>query len=347
LPAEREEDWLKFIWGKKELTFMIIPGANRRTVRFKLPHSSLYIVPSVILLVLIGFFVTIYFMNTLSHQTQNGMKQAFDGQERKLVDQITTKTSEFEQLQVNLIELAQQADEFKVTLEEIKKLDHVIELMSQPEAINGTSKKVTSTTTTQQVNKTNLDVGGSNVPVTSEDVSTLVSHTKEGLFSLVGDINALLDNLNASEAKIKEAVYLRSITPTLWPIASHSITSGFGIRIDPFTFKPSMHTGYDIDGEMNDPVYVTASGKVIAVGYDNEFGNYIIIDHSHGIETEYMHLNKILVKRGESVSKGGQIGLVGTTGRSTGSHLHYEVHKNGIQIDPKPYLISDRKDERK
>lgn len=335
---------MKFIWGKKELTFMIIPGANRRTVRFKLPHSSLYIVPSVILLVLMGFFVTIYLMNIRSHQTRNSMQQAFDGQERQLVDQITHKTSELEQLQIDLIDLAQQADEFKVKLEEIKKIDHVIELMSQPEGINGTSKKLSSNT---PVNGSNHDVGGSDLPVTSQDVSSLVSNTKQGLFSLVGDINALLENLSQSEAKIKEAERLRSITPTLWPIASHRITSGFGVRIDPFTSRPSMHTGYDIDGEFNDPVYVTAAGKVIAAGYDDEHGNYIIVDHSRGIETEYMHLNKMLVKRGESVTKGQQIGLVGSTGRSTGSHLHYEVHKNGIQIDPKPYLISDRKDERK
>ncbi|WP_239696612.1 peptidoglycan DD-metalloendopeptidase family protein [Paenibacillus oryzisoli] len=338
---------MKFIWGKKELTFMIIPGANRRTVRFKLPHSSLYIVPSVILLVLIGFFVTIYIMNTQSHQTQNSMQQAFDGQERQLVDQITHKTSELEQLQIDLIDLAQQADEFKVKLEEIKKIDHVIELMSQPETVNGTSKKVASTPSTKPVHGTNVDIGGSDVPVSTDDVSSLVSDTKQGLSSLVGDIHALLEHLSQSEAKIKEAEFLRSITPTLWPISSHSITSGFGIRIDPFTSRPSMHTGYDIDGEYNDPVYVTAAGKVIAVGFDGELGNYIVVDHGRGIETEYMHLNKILVKRGESVTKGQHIGLVGSTGRSTGSHLHYEVHKNGIQIDPKPYLISDRKDERK
>ncbi|OCT11571.1 peptidase M23 [Paenibacillus pectinilyticus] len=323
---------------------MIIPGANRRTVRFKLPHSSLYIVPSVIALVLLGFFVTIYFMNTRSHQTRNSMQQAFDGQERQLVDQITHKTSEIEQLQSDLIDLAQQADEFKVKLEEIKKLDHVIELMSQPENINGTSKKLSSSA---PLKGSNLDVGGSDVPVTSQEVSSLVSDTKQGLFSLVDDINALLDHLTESEAKIKEANRIASITPTLWPIASHSITSGFGIRIDPFTFKPSMHTGYDLDGELNDPVYVTAAGKVIEVGYDDEHGNHIIVDHSRGIETEYMHLNKMLVKRGESVTKGQQIGLVGSTGRSTGSHLHYEVHKSGVPIDPKPYLITDRKDERK
>ncbi|SDN37471.1 Peptidase family M23 [Paenibacillus sp. yr247] len=324
---------------------MIIPGANRRTVRFKLPHSSLYIVPSLILLVLIGFFVTIYLMNTYSLQTANNMQRTFDGQERQLVDQITLKNSELEQLQTNLIDLSQQANEFKAKLEEIKKLDHVIQLMTQTEGTNRTSKKL-SALSVEPPNGASSDVGGSEVPVTSQDVSLLVSSTKQGLSSLVGDINALLSNLNESESRLQEAERLRSITPTLWPTVTHSITSGFGIRIDPFTSKPTMHTGLDLDGEMNDPVYVTAAGTVVEASFDNEHGNHIIVDHSRGIQTEYMHLNKMLVKRGESVTKGQKIGLLGSTGRSTGSHLHYEVHKNGVQINPAPYLITDRKDER-
>lgn len=335
---------MKFIWGKKELTLMIIPGANHRTVRFKLPHSSLYIVPSLILLVLIGFFVTIYLMNIYSHQTRTSMQQTFDGQERQLVNQITLKNSELEQLQTNLIDLSQQANEFKVKLEEIKKLDHVIQLMSQAEGTNRTSKKI-SMESTETPNGVHSDIGGSEVPVTSQEVSSLVSSTKQGLFSLVGDINALLVNLSESEARLQEADRLRSITPTLWPTMTHLITSGFGIRRDPFTLKPTMHAGLDLDGEINDPVYATAAGKVVEASFDNEHGNHIIIDHSRGIQTEYMHLNKILVKRGESVTKGQKIGLLGSTGRSTGSHLHYEVHKNGVQIDPSPYLITNRKDE--
>ncbi|WP_261302707.1 M23 family metallopeptidase [Paenibacillus andongensis] len=335
---------MKFIWGKKELTLMIIPGANHRTVRFKLPHSSLYIVPSLILLVLIGFFVTIYLMNIYSHQTRTNMQQTFDGQERQLVNQITLKNSELEQLQTNLIDLSQQANEFKVKLEEIKKLDHVIQLMSQTEGTNRTSKKI-SMESTESPSGVSSDMGGSEVPVTSQEVTSLVSSTKQGLTSLVGDINALLVNLSESEARLEEAERLRSITPTLWPTVTHLITSGFGIRRDPFTLKPTMHAGIDLDGEINDPVYATAAGKVVEASFDNEHGNHIIIDHSRGLQTEYMHLNKILVKRGESVTKGQKIGLLGSTGRSTGSHLHYEVHKNGVQIDPFPYLITNRKDE--
>ncbi|WP_261808049.1 M23 family metallopeptidase [Paenibacillus sp. N3.4] len=302
-----------------------------------------------ILLVLIGFFVKINFMNTYFLQTKVNMQQSFDGQERQLVDQISLKNSELEQLQTNLIDLSQQADEFKAKLEEIKKLDHVIQLMSQTGAPGGTSKKSAGLnlgSSSASSNAASSSVGGTEVPVTSQEVSMLVTSTKQGLSSLVGDINALLSNLSESEARLQEAERLRNITPTLWPTVTHRITSVFGIRKDPFTLKPAMHAGIDLDGEMNDAVYVTAAGKVIEAGFDNDHGNHIIVDHSRGIETEYMHLNKMLVKRGDSVTKGQQIGLVGTTGRSTGSHLHYEVHKNGIQIDPFPYLLTDRKDER-
>ncbi|MDD9266688.1 M23 family metallopeptidase [Paenibacillus sp. GCM10023248] len=333
----------RLMWDKKEFTLMIIPGANRRTVRFKLPHSSLYIVPSVILLVLFGFFVTIYLMNTYAHRTKDHMQQAFDGQERQLVNQITLKNNELELLQANLIDLSHQADEFKVKLEEIKKLDHVLQLMSESEEPNRTSKKLSALSESAGGGP---DVGGTDIPVTSEEVSQLMSSTRQGLSTLVGDINTLLVNLSESEARLKQADYLRSITPTLWPVTAHSQTSGFGMRRDPFTGKPSMHTGLDLDGEIGDPVYATAAGKVTEAGFDNEFGNRIILDHTRGIQTGYMHLHKILVKRGESVTKGQQIGLLGSTGRSTGSHLHYEVQKNRVPIDPTPYLITNRKDER-
>ncbi|MGG1553586.1 M23 family metallopeptidase [Paenibacillus ferrarius] len=334
---------MKFIWAKKELTLMIIPGAHRRTVRFKLPQSMLIIVPSLLLLVLTGFVITIYVMHTTSDQTKLSMQAELDGHDRQFTEQLTQKNSELEKLQTDLITLSRQANDFKDTLEEIKQLDHVIELMAEPEGASGTSKKAAGSPSPTAPKR--LDIGGSDTPVTSDEVFALVGETKDGLSSLVSDINGLLEHLKASEAKIKEAEYIRSITPTLWPIANHRISSGFGIRLDPFTLKPSMHTGLDLDGDMNDPVYVAAAGKVIEAGFDNDHGNHIIVEHSKGLETEYMHLNKMLVKRGESVSKGQQIGLVGSTGRSTGSHLHYEVHKNGVPISPMPYLITDRKDD--
>jgi murein DD-endopeptidase MepM/ murein hydrolase activator NlpD len=335
---------LKFIWGKKELTLLIIPGANRRTFRIKLPHSSLYIVPSVICFILIGFFLTIYGLNFHFKRTTSSLKESYDGQERSLSNQIIQKNSELEQLQGNLIDLNQQSNEFKAKLEEMKKLKSVIEQITP----TGKTGKIENTTSTEKSSRSlpPAHIGGTDNAVTSDDVASLVTGTKEGLTSLVTDITALIGDLTESEAKLQEALHLQNITPTLWPVASRTITSGFGIRIDPFTGKPSMHTGLDINGELNDKVYATAEGKVLFAEFDDQHGNHILIDHTHGLKTEYLHLNRMLVKRGDPVLKGQLIGLMGTTGRSTGTHLHYEVHKNDVQIDPTPYLITNRKEDR-
>jgi murein DD-endopeptidase MepM/ murein hydrolase activator NlpD len=323
-------DRLKFIWGKKAFTLMIIPGANRRTVRIKLPHSSLYIVPGLMLLILGGFCFTIYWQNVQSIQTKNSLQQAYSGQEQKLTSQIADQSKELVELQANLIEMSQQTEAFQAKLEEIKQLRNVAELMTSSESAQKEKSK---------------HVGGTTSPVTPEDAAVLATGTKQGLTLLVHDMNDILTSLKESEKQIVEAQHLKSITPTLWPIASHSITSGFGVRSDPFTQKPSMHTGLDIDGELNDPVYATAEGTVILSAWDNDHGNHILIDHTQGIKTEYLHLNKMLVTRGAKVVKGQLIGLVGSTGRSTGTHLHYEVQVNDVPVNPRPYLLSDRKDE--
>jgi murein DD-endopeptidase MepM/ murein hydrolase activator NlpD len=321
---------LKFIWGKKAFTLMIIPGANRRTVRIKLPQSSLYLVPGLMLLVLGGFCFTIYWQNVQSIQTKNSLQQASSGQEQKLTSQIADQNKELVELQANLIEMSQQTEAFQAKLEEIKQLRNIAELM--------TSSETAHTEKSQHV-------GGTTSPVTPEGTAALATDTKKGLTLLVHDMNDIVTSLKESEMQIVEAQHLKSITPTLWPIASHSITSGFGIRSDPFTQKPSMHTGLDIDGELNDPVYATAEGTVLLSNWDTDHGNYIVIDHTRGIKTEYLHLNKMLVSRGAKVVKGQLIGLVGSTGRSTGSHLHYEVRINDVSVNPQPYLLSDRKDE--
>lgn len=336
---------MRFIWGKKEFTLIIIPGANRRTVRIKLPHSSLYMMPSIVLLVLFGFFFTIYWMDTHFEQTTSSMQQSFDGQERRLSDEITLKETELEQLQTNLIELSEQTNEFKAKLEEIKKLEHVIELMTETDTSGPKTNKTSALRTAPLGKEDELHVGGIETSVAAEDVSQLVLSTKQDLGVLVHDINRMLVDLTESEAKLVEAQHIRNVTPTIWPTSSRLVTSRFGIRLDPFTRKPSMHSGMDIDGELGDPVYATAEGKITAAGWDSAYGNHIRINHSRGLETGYLHLSKLLVKKGDTVTKGQQIGLVGSTGRSTGTHLHYEVHRNRVQVDPTPYLLTHRKDE--
>lgn len=125
----------------------------------------------------------------------------------------------------------------------------------------------------------------------------------------------------------------------IWPAAySKSITCKYGPRIHPITKKKSTHTGIDIRAAMNTNVYATASGKVIKAGWNTAYGNMIIIDHGNGITSLYGHANKLNVKVGDTVNQGDIIMKAGSTGYSTGPHLHFEVRKNGTPQDPKNYL---------
>lgn len=111
-------------------------------------------------------------------------------------------------------------------------------------------------------------------------------------------------------------------------------TSLFGFRSDPFTGVRSFHTGLDMAMPTGSPVYASMSGKVAAVGFTNVYGNYIIINHGNGYQTLYAHLSRSLAKTGDRIDQGEKIGLVGSTGYSTGPHLHFTVYKNGKLVDP-------------
>ncbi|MCI0920523.1 M23 family metallopeptidase [Sphingobacterium rhinopitheci] len=118
-----------------------------------------------------------------------------------------------------------------------------------------------------------------------------------------------------------------------------SISSKFGYRSNPFTNRGrEMHSGIDLKGRTGDLIKSTASGIVIFSGYDGQYGNVVKIKHSNGYETRYAHLKRTLVKRGEKIEAGGTVGLLGSTGRSTGPHLHYEILKNDKKINPEKYF---------
>ncbi len=116
------------------------------------------------------------------------------------------------------------------------------------------------------------------------------------------------------------------------------ITSGFGYRTDPFFGRPALHSGVDLREEYGEPVHATAGGVVTVAGPSGGYGNMIEIDHGGGLSTRYGHLSHIGVATGQQVAAGAVIGRVGSTGRSTGPHLHYEVREGGEAIDPSRFL---------
>lgn len=120
-----------------------------------------------------------------------------------------------------------------------------------------------------------------------------------------------------------------------------TFTSGFGVRSDPFHAGAAMHPGIDLAGAYGTPIYATADGTVIRAGWNNGgYGNMVELDHGRGITTRYGHMSAVLVHEGDHVTRGQQIGRMGSTGRSTGNHLHYEVRIDGRPVNPIPFMKS-------
>jgi murein DD-endopeptidase MepM/ murein hydrolase activator NlpD len=129
--------------------------------------------------------------------------------------------------------------------------------------------------------------------------------------------------------------------PSDKPVKTGAFTSGYGVRSDPFQGRSAMHAGIDLSGAVGTPIYATADGIVTTAGYNNGgYGNLIKIDHGRGIETRYGHLSRMSVQPGQRVKRGDVIGRMGSTGRSTGSHLHYEVRIDGRAVNPVPFMKS-------
>ena len=139
------------------------------------------------------------------------------------------------------------------------------------------------------------------------------------------------------EEQIEKEEALRKSTTFIWP-ASGRFTSPFGYRIHPISRTRRMHTGIDIANSSGTNIAASQNGKVISAGYKGTYGNLVVIKHGNGMETAYAHLSRISVSVGDVVTQGQSIGKMGSTGGSTGSHLHFEIRKNGTAVNPMNYL---------
>jgi murein DD-endopeptidase MepM/ murein hydrolase activator NlpD len=147
------------------------------------------------------------------------------------------------------------------------------------------------------------------------------------------------------QSMVKNKEKMLASIPAIQPISNKNlehIASGFGYRIDPIYKTPKMHTGLDFAASIGTPIYATADGVVSSSSYDmGGYGNNVVVNHGYGYETLYGHMIHILARVGEIVKRGQVLGYVGSTGKSTGPHLHYEVIRNGKKIDPVHYFFHD------
>jgi murein DD-endopeptidase MepM/ murein hydrolase activator NlpD len=322
-------------WYSKKLTFLIVPDVRGSVVRLQVPYVILYTALAVIVSCLVSVAV-IYTVHSQALLETQALKKELIGKTTQYTKSISGKETTIEKLQNQVILLSQQANDVMQQVEEMKKLEKDVREISKL-GKSTSSKKVAIQSAKGSVNSKE-GMGGDMIPVTEEEITQLSKDIQTTFTSLT----AQMEDLKLSLSKVKQEVLkqqrlLREL-PNIWPADSRKVTSLFGYRKDPFTRRPTFHAGIDISDSTGVPIYATADGVVLEASYDKGKGNHVLLDHTKGIRTMYMHMNKLNVKSGASVKKGDIIGSLGSTGRSTGPHLHYEVFKYGVQVDPRPYL---------
>ena len=151
------------------------------------------------------------------------------------------------------------------------------------------------------------------------------------------------DLLTVVESRLFEQKIKKTMLPTQHPVQGSPLGSSFGWRIDPFTGVNALHTGLDFVASTGTAIMAAAGGVVVAQEYHPAYGNMIEIDHGNDLVTRYAHASKVLVKKGDLVKRGQKIALVGTSGRSTGPHLHFEVLVQGVPQNPQKFLVAARR----
>ncbi|MFH1491122.1 MAG: M23 family metallopeptidase [Pseudomonadota bacterium] len=299
----------------KKITIVFLPEEATKVRQFKIPRSL--------------FFLFFFFCLAAAVGIAWGVRdyQAI----KKEIPRLGRLQKENRQQKAQLATLAQRIDQISRRLIDLKKFDNKLKVMVNLEPNDDSTQF--------------LGIGGSDPAILNPDYAIEKAHKK-----LVRLMHRSVENLNAEiTVQTTEKAELISFletqksllahTPSVWPTRGW-ISSGFGYRVSPFTNQKEFHRGLDISTRSSTPIIAPSDGIVTSAGVDYGYGNILSVSHGHGLITKYAHMAKILVKKGQSVKRGSVIGLVGMTGRTTGPHLHYEVHLNGVPVDPLRYVLN-------
>ena len=299
----------------KKSTILFLPGGSNKVRKINVPNRLILIFTSIIFLITlgIGWLITDY---------------------RKIKTQIPELNylkEENRVQKVQLIALSKRINQINQKMAKLQEFNHKLRVMTNTGA-SGEKDQF-------------LGLGGSNI-------STLQSNyqLEEAHKGLIHQMHRSLENLETeiavsyiSQAELsnflKEQKSILAGTPSVRPTDGW-FSSGFGYRISPFTNQKEFHKGLDIATRIGTPIIAPADGLVVVVGREGNLGRMIAINHGYNIITRYGHLHKSLVKKGQNVKRGQIIAEVGSSGRCTGPHLHYEVLLSGVPVNPLRYILN-------
>ena len=301
--------------ASKKITIIFLPDRSHKVRQFKMPRSVFI------------FFCLILLTGALALAWMGNDYLRIKSQ----VPAMASLQKENRVQKGQLASLAQKIDRISRKMIELKEFDHKLKVM-----VN---------LATEEEPSNFLGIGGSDPSILNPDYSVEEAHQK-----LVRLMHKSVDNLDTEIALqindkaelsqfLEEQKSMLACTPSIWPTKGW-VSSRFGYRTSPFTGKKEFHRGLDISARQDTPIVAPADGFVASAGKDYGYGNVLTIQHGYGLKTRYAHLSKMLVKKGQNVKRGQEIALMGNTGRTTGTHLHYEVHLNGVAVNPINYILN-------
>lgn len=306
---------------RKVLTLMVVPDHNSSKVRvFHLPSFFVLLALATGILWL-GFFV--FFTGGYYCR----------GVDRSQMQELTEeKLLLYRQLEW----LSQQVDSLKSEVAYLTDQDKALRLIADLPDIDDETRRAGVGGSVFSIDEFDYDRTDPN----RTDPTGIPPSVGTNVSQLLREAVLLKSSFEDIEGRFKEQRDVLEHTPTIIPTTGW-FSSYYGRRRDPFTGRRQFHYGVDIANRKGTPIYAPADGVVKQYSYDKSFGRLLVIDHGYGYETCYGHLQKSLVKKGQEVKRGQQIALMGNTGRSTSSHLHYEVKLNGKRQNPLNYFYAD------
>lgn len=299
----------------KKITIVCLPEESAKVRQFKIPRS----------LFVCFFLFIIAAIMTIAWGVKDYRAV------KKKIPRLAQLQKENKYQKIQLITLAQRIDQISRRLIELKKFDNKLKVMVNLKPNDDGTQF--------------LGIGGSDPAILNPDYTLEKAHKK-----LVRLMHQSVDNLDTeislqTNEKAELSLFLENQksllahAPSIWPTKGWT-SSGFGYRTSPFTNQKEFHRGLDISNRKNTPVLAPADGIVSSRKVDYGYGKMLSVSHGYGLKTKYAHLSKFLVKKGQHVKRGDKIALVGMTGRTTGPHLHYEVHLNGVPVNPLRYILN-------
>jgi len=299
----------------KKFTILVIPEGTNRVNRFSLPR---FVLPLVLALVVGALGMAGYWFQQY-HALQANLPDLRNLQEQ-------TRRQE---AQINAF--ATSLSDFKQQMTKLKSFNRRLRIMANLE-------KPANADSVFGVGGPEIHVGGSGIKLTNTMGERRVMNMQRDLDQLTSEAETERSIQKELAKFLQERRSVLASTPSIWPVHGW-VTSGFGYRISPFTGKRQFHAGLDISTRPGTPIVAPADGVVTFVGREGGYGRMVAINHGHGLVTRYGHLNSHCVKVGQKIKRGQRLGGVGSSGRSSGPHLHYEVLMSGVPTNPRYYIL--------